>query len=123
MLQRREEKRIGYLKDEMNSKQICEFIGLKPKMYIIKSEGKLSKRAKGVKKSVLQQEIDFNNYFDCLFKDRYFVHSMKRLESKNHKIRVIEQKKLSLSPLDDKRFILEDKIHTLAHFHYNTKKS
>ena len=118
-----QKKKIGYLKDEMNSKQICEFVGLKPKMYIIRSEEKLSKRAKGVKKSVLQNEIDFTNYFDCLFYDRCFIHSMKRLESKNHKIRAIEQKKLSLSPLDDKRFILDDKIHTLAHYHYDTRKS
>ena len=110
---------IGFLKDEMNSNQITEFIGLKPKMYIIlQSSEKNLKRAKGVKKSVLDKQISFDNYFDCLFKERYFIHSMNRSQSKNHIIHAIQEKKLSLSPLDDKRYILDDKISTYAYGHY-----
>ena len=72
-------KRLGYLKDEMCSRQISEFIGLKPKMYLIKTSERQTKRAKGVKKRVFEQQISFENYFDCLFKESYFTHTMSRL--------------------------------------------
>ena len=114
---------IGFLKDEMSSKQITEFIGLKPKMYIIKtSSQKHLKRAKGVKKSVLEKQISYENYFSCLFKESYYTHSMNRLQSKHHNILAIQEKKLSLSPLDDKRYILDDKISTYAYGHYKIPK-
>ena len=35
-----------------------------------------------------------------------------------HIINTIKQNKISLSPFDDKRYILDDKIKTLAHGHY-----
>ena len=107
----------------MSSKQITEFIGLKPKIYIIKtSSQKHLKRAKGVKKSVLEKQISYENYFSCLFKESYYTHSMNRLQSKHHNILAIQEKKLSLSPLDDKRYILDDKISTYAYGHYKIPK-
>ena len=42
---------------------------------------------------------------------------MKRLQSKKHKIGTYEISKISLSCFDDKRFALDDGIHTLAYFH------
>ena len=42
---------------------------------------------------------------------------MKRIQAKGHKIGTYEIDKLSLSCFDDKRFIWDDGIHTLAYFH------
>ena len=47
---------------------------------------------------------------------------MKRIQSKKHKIGTYEINKISLSCFDDKRFILDDGIHTLACFHKECKK-
>ena len=42
---------------------------------------------------------------------------MKRIQAKKHKIGTYEIGKISLSCFDDKRFVLDDGIHTLAYFH------
>ena len=42
---------------------------------------------------------------------------MSRIQSKKHKIGTYEVNKISLLYFDDKRFVLDDGIHTLAYFH------
>ena len=42
---------------------------------------------------------------------------MRRIQSKKHKMGTYEISKISLSCFDDKRFVLNDGIHTLAYFH------
>jgi len=51
----------GKFKDEMNGKIISEFIGLRSKMYSIKvfNEKKNKQVAKGIKKNVIKNELDF----------------------------------------------------------------
>ena len=46
---------------------------------------------------------------------------MKRVQSEKHKIGTYEINKISLSFFDDKRFLLDDRIYTLAYFHKNLK--
>ena len=46
---------------------------------------------------------------------------MKRIQGKKHKIGTYEINKTSLSCFDDKRFVLDDGIHTLAYFHKDLK--
>ena len=41
---------------------------------------------------------------------------MKRIQDKKHKIGTCEINKILLSFFDDKRFVLDDGIHTLAYF-------
>ena len=52
----------------------------------------------------------------CLIK-KIIRHKMKRIQAKKHKIGTYEIDKISLSCFDDKRFVLDDEIHTLAYFH------
>ena len=47
---------------------------------------------------------------------------MKRIQSKKHKIGTYEIDKISLSCFDDKRFVLDYVIHTLAYFHKDWEK-
>ena len=44
-------------------------------------------------------------------------HSMKRIQIKLHDIGTYDVFKISLSCFDDKRYVLDDGINTLAYFH------
>ena len=44
-------------------------------------------------------------------------HKMKRMQSELHRIGTYDINKISLSCFDDKRFILDDGINTLAYGH------
>ena len=48
---------------------------------------------------------------------------MKRIQAKKHKIGIYEIDKISLSCFDDKRFVLDDGVHTLAYFHKDYSKN
>ena len=48
---------------------------------------------------------------------------MKRIQSKKHKLGTYEIDKISLSCFDDKRYALDDGIHTLAYFHKDSVTS
>ena len=100
-------------KDEVAGRQITKFIGLRPKLYTFKIEdGSLTKKCKGVKKSVVKKEIDFENYFDCLFTGEKQMRTMKIIRSDKH-IYSKEVNKVALSNEDDKRKSL-GKVKTLA---------
>ena len=62
-------------------------------------------------------QLEFNEFKDTLFNKKMIRHKMSRIQGKKHKIGTCEIKKISLSVLDDKRFVLNDGIHTLAYFH------
>ena len=47
---------------------------------------------------------------------------MRRIQGKKHKMGTYEINKVSLLCFDDKRFVLNNGIHTLAHFHKDLKK-
>ena len=44
-------------------------------------------------------------------------HKMKRIQSKKHKLKTYEIDKIFLSCFDNKRFVLDNGIYTLAYFH------
>ena len=48
---------------------------------------------------------------------------MKRIESKKQIRNTHEIDKISLSCFDNKRYVLDDGIHTLSYFHKNSVKS
>ena len=49
---------------------------------------------------------------------RHFIrHKMKGIQSKKQKLGTYEIDKISLSCFDNKRYVLDDGIRTLAHFH------
>ena len=48
---------------------------------------------------------------------------MKRIQAKKHKIGTYEIDKISLSCFDDKRFVLDDGVHTSAYFHKDCNKN
>ena len=110
---------IGKFKDETGGLPIVEWIGLRAKMYsMMTDDGKEKKTGKGIKKSVLKKEMRHQDFKDCLMEKREFQHSMMNFRSKQHQLFTVKQTKKSLSPFDDKRYILEDGYTTRAHGHY-----
>ena len=64
---------------------------------------------------MLNTATEFNEFKDTLFNKKVIRHKMKRIPSKKHKIGTCEVKEISLSCFDDKRYVLDDGIHTLAY--------
>ena len=73
---------IGKFKDEAAGVPICEFIGLRSKMYsYIKDNQKGGKTAKGIKKNVIKKDIQHENYQETLFNNKQMYHKMKTIRS------------------------------------------
>ena len=88
-------------------------------MYSIKKiDGKEHNTAKGVNIAT-----EFDNFKDVLFNKKIIRHKMKRIQSKKHKLGTYEIAKISLSSFDDKRYVLDDGITTLAYFHKDSVTS
>ena len=85
----------------------------------IKDNQKGEKTAKGIKKNIIKNELTHINYKETLFDKKQMHHKMKTIRSQNHQIRSYEINKVSLSCYDDKRYILEDGIHSYAHGHFS----
>ena len=77
-----------------------------------KVDGKEYNTAKGVNVGT-----EFDGFKDVLFNEKVIRHKMKRIRSKKHKLRTYEIDWISLSCFDDKRYVLDDGIRTLAYFH------
>ncbi|XP_066595377.1 uncharacterized protein [Prorops nasuta] len=114
----------GLMKDENNGKIMTEFIGLRAKMYTFKVQDctKITKKAKGVKGYVIDRNITFDDYKDCL--DNFTVQSRNQnlIRSKLHKVFSTTQRKIALSPYDDKRHITPGSVATLPWGHYRLKE-
>ena len=61
--------------------------------------------------------IEFQEFYDILFKKKILRHTMRGIKSKNHNLGTYETNKRSLSYFDDKPHILKNGISTLAYGH------
>ena len=113
---------IGLMKDELGGKIITEFVTLRPKTYSYSTDdGKEDKKAKGTKKCVIKRMIKFNDYKNCLLKDKVLLKSQQIFISKNHDVYTEDINKIALSNGDDKRIVSSDKI-TSYPYGYKGKK-
>ena len=64
-----------------------------------------------------------SNFRSSEFNKKVFRHIMKKIGSKKHKIYTQESDKISLSCFDDKRYILDNGINTLAYGHKGKPKN
>ena len=73
-------------------------------------------KAKGVNKEIRHKE-----FLDVLLNEKVIRHNMKIIQSKLHRIGTYDVCKISLSCFDDKGYILDDDVNSLAYFHKNMK--
>ena len=94
---------------------------------VLSDDGKETSTTKGVNIA-----IEFNEYKIILVKIITIViiitiiiiiiNKMKRIQNEKHKFRKYEVNSISLSCFDDKRYILDYGVHTLAYFHKDLKR-
>lgn len=108
----------GKFKDEGKGRIMTRFTGLRPKMYAFLFDDKEeTKRAKGVSKAVIDKELRYAMYEETLFERKEMSSEMSLIRSRNHELFVETVRKKTLSPFDDKRYLL-DNVESLAYGHY-----
>ncbi|XP_031779837.1 uncharacterized protein LOC116416268 [Nasonia vitripennis] len=94
---------VGLMKVDCNGQILTEFVGLRSKMYSTRVNNQDNmKKIKGIKASVVKKTIEFNDYLDCLRNSRIQSREQYAIRSKLHKVETIRQRKIALSPYDDK---------------------
>ena len=102
---------IGLMKDELGGKIITEFVTLRPKTYSYSTDDvKEDKKAKRTKKCVIKRMIKFDDYKNCLLKDKILLKSQQRFISKKHAVYTEDINKVGLSNDDDKRIVSSNKV-------------
>ena len=76
------------------------------------------KSVKELKKTVVKKSITHEDYKNCLFTGKEQLRKMNVIRSHKHDVYTEEVNKVALSSNDDKRYILDDGINTLAWGHY-----
>ena len=128
---------LGYFRDEMASKIIIEFIGLRSKVYSILScdESKLNvllnnpnyldnkKVCKGIRKNVIKNVMRHEDYRRCLSDIETVSASMNVLRSNSHSISLQSVHKVAFTSFDCKRFLLHCGLHSIPFGHYILKYS
>jgi hypothetical protein len=104
----RNEKTLGKMKDELGGKISKEFIGLKSKMYSLD----YIKKIKGIKLSVVKNEITIEDYRKMLISNEKIYKTMNVIRSRKHEIYSETINKIALtSPLEDnKNYVDKDAI-------------
>jgi len=118
---REERKKVpGMFTDEVHGGFIDEFVALRAKSYAYSVSGIETIKAKGIKKHVIKKNLTLEDHKKCLFNEigHEPYREMYSIRSFKHLIYTVMSKKLALNSFDDKRHVLEDRINTLAHGHY-----
>jgi len=120
------EKLIGKVKDETSGEPILEFIGLRPKMYSYVTVSDVNNaagaketekhRAKGIQFAA-QRGLRHRDYAAQLEQPTITTLTNRRIGAKAHQIYTIETEKRALCAYDDKRYLLDDNITSLAFGH------
>ena len=115
-------------KDEHNGHRITEFIGLRPKMYCLVDEKHVvHNAAKGIPRNVVidgeRMNVKNINLYKCVLeaeskKDAVIEGTFKLINNQGFDISTKEQTKTLMTCTDNKRWILDDNVHTLAFGHY-----
>ena len=130
---------VGKMKDEFKEIIISEFVGLKSKIYSLIGVDDKEVFVTSLSSTPINEYIfDFNptnslicggvnnkikhkEFFYVLFKKKVIRLNMKRIQSKLHRIGTYDVCKISLSCFDDKRYILDDGVNSLAYFNKDIK--
>ncbi|XP_045476742.1 uncharacterized protein LOC123682252 [Harmonia axyridis] len=124
---------LGMMKDENEGIPMTDYVGLRSKLYTVKNsndeidvkkrqwekEGHdpeeiesmaqnygITKKAKGIKKSIVKNNICFDDYIECLETWKHKIISQNLIRSKEHNVYSLTQEKIALSPHDDKRYLV-----------------
>ena len=113
---------VGKFKDEWDGIPVKEFVGLRPKMYSMTSGKKEKKTGKGIKRSHLKTCITHVDYKRCIESsehiDQQQLCQFNCIRSKKHQLGSYKINKVGLCCYDNKRYLLNDGVSSLAHGHH-----
>ena len=102
---------IGKIKDEFKGRIISEFVGLKSNMHsLIRADDEEVAKAKRVNKKIKHKE-----FVDALLYKKVIKHKVKKIQINCTEL------ELMISCFDDKRYVLDNGVITLAYFHKDIK--
>ena len=93
------------MKDETCDVPIKGFVKLKSKMYtFVTEENHESKKAKGINKDIVGDELKYEDYISNLFNGSYMRHEINSIRNKDHDMGSYTiNRNSSLSSYDDKK--------------------
>ena len=115
---------VGKFKNELAGHLISERVNLRAKLYAFNvfdpatGEYEAEKRCKGISRAVVKHNINFQDYKTTLFEQSMQYRKQYMLRSKNLTIYTVCINKVALSSYDDKRYILDGGLDSLAHGHW-----
>ena len=122
---------LGKMKDECHGLPLLSFRGVRPKLYCIEKttskDGEIKTevdiKGKGLTETVRKQQLAVQNFEECLKQYTKKSITQHTIRSDHHNLYSYKMKKVGLSAADDKRWILDDGISTLAHGHFKTRSA
>ena len=108
---------IGYPKDETNGEPIKELIAVLSKVYGYDHHLKI----KGTSKSTIEKQITMDDLRHCIYYDEQLQKINYSIRSKKFDLFTLEQNKIACSPIDQKRYMINN-IKTLPFCDEETKK-
>ena len=115
---------LGKFKSETGSSPPMKVDGLRAKMYSLHAPTKPFIKVKGVQKHYVRKNVRHENFVEVLRNItrsttcRFYV-----FKSTNHRVNTVEIANLCLCAFDDKRYILDDGVHTRAYGHHLLPKA
>ena len=106
------------MKDENNGALMTEFVGLRSKMDATRTFNAVlgskseTKKVKDVRRHVVANNIQFDDYIRCLRDLTEKSIQQNNIRPKEHNVYSVSGEKNALSPFDDKRCILVDRVST-----------
>ena len=116
---------VGKMKDECGGQAPRQFVGLRAKMYslqIRRDDHKPKMTAKGINRTFVRHHLRHEMYLHTLQSKSITRAQYRRFQSKRHNVHTVPIDKVCLSAFDNKRFILNDGISTLAYGHCDIPK-
>lgn len=110
----RNKNKLGFWKDEMQNNVITEFVGIRSKVYALKSTAGFDSKIKGVKKSY-KRDVTFNAFVSAVQHIKQHRVSQYSFRSRNHVISLLRQNRIAFQSLDDKRYLFNCGIHSVPY--------
>ena len=109
----------GKFKDELGGEPIIAYAGVRSKLYAYLTLSNVEeKKAKGIKKYAIKNKLLFKDFKDCVLNKTTKRITQSNIRSYDHEIYTEIINKVAMNWFDDKRYILENGIDTLAWGHY-----
>ena len=113
----------GKFKDELGGEPIISYAGPRAKLYSYLTLSNIEeKKAKGIKKYAIKNKLIFEDFKECVLNKTTKRITQSNIRSYNHEVYTEIINKVALNWYDDKRYILENGIDTLAWGNYKIKE-